>query len=140
MVYLPRYIKKFVTLFGLSLLLALPLTSQAGDLMPAVPKAKGKQCVEPAADMRRNHMEYLLHQRDNTMHRGIRTRKHSLKECIECHNAPAKNGKVARIGSKDHFCSSCHTFAAVNVDCFECHADKPENTQYRHASESEGSH
>lgn len=138
MVFLPRYIHKLVTLIGVSLLLALPLTSQAGDLMPSVPKGKGEQCVEPTADMRKNHMEYMLHQRDDTMHRGIRTSKHSLKECIECHNAPGKDGKVARVGDKDHFCSSCHTYAAVNVDCFECHADKPEKTQYRHLSK--GSH
>lgn len=138
MVFLPRYIYKLVALAGVSLLLALPLTSQADDLMPDVPKAKGEQCVEPTADMRKNHMEYLRHQRDNTMHRGIRTRKHSLKECIECHNAPAKDGKVARVGDKEHFCSSCHTYAAVNVDCFECHADKPENAQYRH--QAKGSH
>ena len=134
MVYMPRYINKLVMLVGVSLVLALPLTSQAGDLLPSVPKGKGDKCVEPTADMRKNHMEYILHQRDNTLRRGIRTSKHSLKECIECHNAPAKDGKVARIGEKDHFCSSCHTYAAVNVDCFECHADKPENTSYRHAA------
>jgi len=138
MVFLPRYMNKLVSLIGVSLLLALPLTSQAGNLMPSVPKGKGDQCVEPTADMRKNHMEYILHQRDNTLRRGIRTSKHSLKECIECHNPPGKDGKVARVGSKDHFCSSCHTYSAVNVDCFECHADKPENTQYRHAQK--GSH
>lgn len=134
MVFLPRYIHKLVILAGLSLLLALPLTSQAENLMPSVPKAKGEQCVEPTADMRKNHMAYILHQRDETMQRGIRTSKHSLKECIECHNAPGKDGKVARITSKKHFCSSCHTYAAVKVDCFECHADKPEKAQYRHAA------
>ena len=35
--------------------------------------------------------------------------------------------------SSDLFCSTCHNFAAVNIDCFECHADKPENTHYRHS-------
>jgi len=132
-VYLPRYIKQLVGILGVSLLLALPLTSQAGDLLPSIPKGKGDKCVEPTADMRINHMEYILHQRDDTMRRGIRTSKHSLKECIECHNAPAKDGKVARVGNKEHFCSSCHIYSAVKVDCFECHTDKPENAQYRHA-------
>ncbi len=138
MVYMPRYMRKLVTLVGVSLLLALPLTSQAGDLYPSVPKGKGDKCVEPTEEMREHHMEYILHQRDDTMRRGIRTSKHSLKECIECHNAPAKDDKVARFGEKDHFCSSCHTFVAVNVDCFECHADKPEKAQYRHTAK--GSH
>lgn len=133
MVFLPRYLSKLVTLLGVSLVLALPLTSMAGNLLPTIPKGKGEQCVEPTEIMRRNHMEFLLHQRDDTVHRGIRTTQHSLKECIECHNAPAQDGKVARVGTADHFCSSCHTVTAVNVDCFECHADKPENAQYRHA-------
>ena len=132
--YLPRCIKQLVGIIGVSLLLALPLTGQADNLMPTIPKGKGDKCVEPTADMRKNHMEYILHQRDDTMRRGIRTSKHSLKECIECHNAPGKDSKVARVGNKDHFCSSCHIYSAVKVDCFECHTDKPENTQYRHTA------
>ena len=139
MVYMPRYINKLVTLVGVSLLLALPLASQAGDLLPSIPKAnKGDKCVEPTEEMREHHMEYILHQRVDTLRRGIRTTKYSLKKCIECHNAPAKDGKVARFGNKDHFCSSCHSYAAVNVDCFECHADKPENAQYRHVCQGGG--
>ena len=138
MVFLPRYMNKLVTLVGVSLLLALPLASQAADLLPSIPKGKGQQCVESTDEMRRNHMEHILHQRDDTLRRGIRTSKYSLKECIECHNAPGKDGKVARIGSKDHFCSSCHSYTAVNVDCFECHADKPEKANYRHTAQSNG--
>ncbi|MDH5179922.1 MAG: Hdr-like menaquinol oxidoreductase cytochrome c subunit [Gammaproteobacteria bacterium] len=131
MVYLQRHIRKLVTLVGLGILLSLSLTSQAADLKPVIPTAKGGQCVEKTDVMRKNHMEFILHQRNDTLRRGIRTSKHSLKECIECHNAPANDGKVARISEKDHFCSSCHTFAAVKIDCFECHADKPEAAQYR---------
>ena len=138
MVYLPRYINKFVTVIGVSLVLTLPLAGQASNLLPNIPKGTGDKCVEPTEEMREHHMEYILHQRVDTLRHGIRTSKHSLKKCIECHNAPAKDGKVARFGEKDHFCSSCHTFAAVNVDCFECHADKPENAQYRHVAESNG--
>ena len=132
--YLPRYIKQLAGIVWISLLLTLPLAGQAGDLLPSIPKGKGDKCVEPTADMRKNHMEYILHQRDDTLRRGIRTSKHSLKECIECHNAPGNDGKVARVGNKEHFCSSCHIYSAVKVDCFECHTDKPENTQYRHTA------
>ena len=131
MVYSRQIVLKSAISVGLGLLLSLSV-AQAGNLMPDVPKGKGEQCVEPTADMRKNHMEFILHQRDETMRRGIRTSKHSLKECIECHNAPDSNGKVAHISSDEHFCSSCHTYSAVNVDCFECHADKPANTQYKH--------
>lgn len=53
--------------------------------LPDVTTGKGEQCVEPTPDMRRNHMRYLTHQRDETVHRGIRTKRHSLKECVACH-------------------------------------------------------
>ncbi len=123
-----------LTLMAVGLLLALPLTIQASDLLPKVPLPAGKdKCVEPTDVMRREHMHFILHQRDETMHKGIRTTKHSLKECINCHNAPREDGKVAHIESKDHFCNSCHSYAAVTIDCFQCHADKPENTNYRHS-------
>jgi hypothetical protein len=37
-----------------------------------------------------------------------------------------KDGKAVSVESKDHFCASCHSYAAVRVDCFECHASTPE--------------
>ena len=89
-----------------------------------VPTPKGEKCVEPVADMRANHMKYLLHKRDETVHQGIRTKKHSLVECINCHVTPDNNGNVARITSDEHFCSSCHRAVSVTLDCFECHADR----------------
>ncbi len=81
----------------------------------------GDRCVEDTAFMRKNHMKLLLHQRDETMHKGIRTEKYSLKNCINCH-ASTKDNSV--IGSDEHFCQSCHTYAAVKLDCWECHATK----------------
>jgi hypothetical protein len=122
----------------------LPLIVNAESLVPEPPAPAKKYndktlCVEPVPEMRRNHMKYILHHRDLTMHEGIRTKKFSLKECINCHNAPSpKDGKVASIEDKnhDHFCSTCHNYAAVKIDCFECHSDKPANTQYRHSLSS----
>ena len=111
----------------------LPLTAFAEVPMPNIPKAKGEKCVEPAEDMRKNHMEYMLHQRNDTLRRGIRTTKYSLKECIECHNAPDAQGQVVSVDGPDHFCSNCHSYTAVKIDCFECHADKPEKGNYKHS-------
>ena len=88
---------------------------------PTVKIEKPGQCVEPTAEMRRNHMNMILHQRDETVHRGIRTSRHSLKDCIDCH-ASAKTSSVL---GKDGFCESCHTYAAVRMDCFECHSPSP---------------
>ncbi|MEP7182795.1 MAG: hypothetical protein ABI886_11460 [Betaproteobacteria bacterium] len=89
---------------------------------PGVAATAPGRCVEDTAFMRRNHMELLRHQRDLTVHDGIRTTKHSLANCVTCH-ADAKTGRVT--GSKDAFCEGCHTYAGVKLDCFECHADRP---------------
>ncbi len=93
-----------------------------------VPTPLGENCVEPIADMRANHMEYLLHKRVRTMRQGIRTKQHSIVECINCHATPAKDGQVARITEKTHFCTSCHQSASVKLDCFRCHTDVPVST------------
>jgi hypothetical protein len=92
-----------------------------------VPTPKGEECVEPTADMRANHMKYLLHKRDRTMYDGIRTKQHSLVECIDCHATPNEEGTIVRVfdESGEHFCATCHRVAAVKLDCFECHADRP---------------
>jgi len=92
-----------------------------------VPTPKGEECIRPVSEMRTNHMELLLHKRDQTMYQGIRSKDASLVECINCHATPGKDGKIARISDQDsqHFCASCHSAAAVTLDCFECHADRP---------------
>lgn len=91
--------------------------------LPKVNIAKaGEKCVEPTDVMRRGHMDFILHQRDETMHRGIRTSKHSLKNCVNCHADPVTGSVLG----KDGFCASCHAYAAVSIDCFGCHTDKPE--------------
>jgi hypothetical protein len=92
---------------------------------PVVEAARGGQCVEDPAFMRRNHMELLKHQRDDTMHGGIRGAKYSLKTCVECHASRTTNSVTA---APTNFCVSCHSYAAVKIDCFECHATQPQNT------------
>ncbi len=110
----------------LVLALALPATVAAQtSLMPSPAKGRGEACVEPTEVMRRNHMEFILHQRDETVHRGIRTSKHSFKGCIDCHAVTNADGQLARFDEAEHFCAGCHTYAAVTIDCFDCHADRP---------------
>ena len=124
-----RQFSQKLVMVAAGLLLALPL--HAGDVpSPVIPKAKAKAneeygCVEPLEVMRKNHMEFILHQRDDTMYNGIRTSKYALAECINCHVAPEQDGSYARYGDEEHFCSTCHTYAAVNIDCFGCHRDTP---------------
>ena len=57
--------------------------------------ADEKSCVEPTDFMRRNHMEVIKHQRDETVHGGIRSTKHSLAGCIACHGAKGPTGEPA---------------------------------------------
>jgi hypothetical protein len=93
---------------------------------PAIERATaGTQCVASPEVMRRDHPSMLKHQRDETVHRGVRESKSSLKACIGCH-ASAATGSVAQ--AKTDFCSSCHSYAAVQIDCFECHSSKAQRT------------
>lgn len=75
--------------------------------------------------MRINHMDALLHKRDQTLINGIRTKKNSLKACINCHVPEIHNGEILRHTNPEHFCSTCHNFVTQKLDCFECHVDHP---------------
>ena len=121
---------RFIVL-ALSMLAGTVAPAMADDLLPYIPEAQGRfseaqGCVEETQDMRVNHMEYILHQRDETVHEGIRDKQHSLVECINCHVSDAPD--APRVSSEKHFCNSCHTYAAVSIDCFQCHADRPVET------------
>jgi len=105
------------------LALLLPVLAFASERVPkpVIAIDKPGRCVEDTATMRREHPDMLKHQRDLTVHEGVRTRTHSLKQCVACH-ASAKTGSV--LGEKG-FCQSCHDYASVKIDCFGCHASKP---------------
>ncbi|MBE9515715.1 MAG: hypothetical protein IME93_01935 [Proteobacteria bacterium] len=109
----------FVALFTLTG--ATVMADSQGDKTRKI-TAKGDKCVEPTDIMRRNHMDLIQHQRDDTLRRGIRTEKFSLKGCINCHADPKTNSVLG----EDGFCESCHKYTAVSVDCFGCHNDKAE--------------
>ena len=92
---------------------------------PMITQAAGGNCVNEPAIMRRYHMEYLKHQRDETMHEGgNRASRHGLRNCLSCH-------AVKEVPKEEHFCVSCHNYAAVSVDCFECHSMRPDGALKR---------
>ena len=108
----------------------------ADGLVPVISDAQDRfspaqGCVEPTDEMRKNHMDYILHERDETVHKGIRGTRHSLVKCINCHVPPPSGGQKVRFDSEEHFCNSCHTYAAVNIDCFQCHSDQPAQMSQR---------
>ena len=118
--------KTFITIVGCALL-SLSAFAVAGEKPSFAPKVPhptngSTECVQPEDEMKKNHMMYILHQRDDTMYEGIRTEQYSLKECINCH--VPEDSKV-RFGDNKHFCSSCHNYAGVSIDCFQCHMDRP---------------
>ena len=94
-------------------------------LGPVIPKAKGEQCVEPTEVMRRRHHEFILHQRDDTVIEGIRTKQYRFTRCIDCHVQPTAAGEYPRHSDANHFCTACHRYSSVSIDCFQCHADRP---------------
>ncbi len=104
-----------------------PQSSGSGRVpMPVISPGQGDSCVEDTDFMRRNHMLVLKHQRDQTMHEGIRSKKYSLKECVTCHAVPGPDSRPVTTSSPQHFCRSCHDYAAVSIDCFQCHASRPD--------------
>ena len=121
--------------FALAMLAALFLISMGGverqacagtsGLLPNVPKATGGTCVRDAAFMRVNHMNFLIHRRDASVLEGKRKRAESLNPCVTCHAVPGTGGQPVGFDSPKHFCRTCHDYAAVRVDCFECHNARP---------------
>jgi hypothetical protein len=91
--------------------------------------AKLTQCVEPTDFMRRNHMELILHQRDETVHRGVRATDHSLAGCIDCHVQYDAAGQPVPVNADEQFCDGCHEYAGVHLDCFQCHSPVPNGPQ-----------
>jgi len=91
----------------------------AGDLpKPDLPPNGEKQCVMPVDYMRANHMQLLNEWRDNVLRDGNREileiggkkyPKGLQMACMECHS------------NKEKFCDSCHTYAAVDPYCWDCH-------------------
>lgn len=98
----------------------------SGVPYPEIIRGKGESCVAETDFMRRNHMNLLLHQRDQTLREGIRDARFSLKGCVDCHAVPGADGRPVKADDSRHFCSACHLYTATRIDCFECHASRPE--------------
>lgn len=85
-------------------------------------------CVAPTADIRRNHMDYLKHGRDEVVIAGDRSGKYQLNECIDCHATTDDSGSNVPVNADGQFCASCHEYVAVSLSCFQCHRTTPEPT------------
>ena len=111
-------------IIALLLMTSVGFSADAGESrvpLPEVPKAKGDACIRDTDFMRRNHMDLLLHQRDDTVHQGIRPKQTQLTACLDCHAVPGADGHPVTYKDPKHFCRACHDYAAVKIDCFSCH-------------------
>jgi len=110
-----------LTAIFFSVLIASAVYAADKPQIPHLDIGKGGQCVEDPQLMRKIHMNLLKHQRDETVHKGIRGQKYSLAGCVDCHASKTTNSVL---GSNEAFCQGCHVYAAVKLDCFECHTSK----------------
>ena len=101
------------------------------NLLPDVPKAVGPAHPEGNEFMRANHMKMLRHDRDLTMRLGDRDIESSLKDCVTCHAVKGPDALPISVKEEGHFCAVCHEFAAVRIDCFQCHNSKPDADSIR---------
>ncbi len=77
------------------------------------------RCLEPRAEMRRNHPTLIAGWREQVVRRGDRVHDRgdgrvlrvSLTEtCLGCH------------GRASAFCDPCHAQSGVTLSCWQCHA------------------
>ncbi len=85
-----------------------------------------KQCVEPTAYMKSDHMKLLDRWKEEVVRKGQRTHAAadgntytmSLTDtCIRCHS------------NKEKFCDRCHDYAGVAPKCWNCHVYKSEGAK-----------
>jgi hypothetical protein len=120
---------------------AVAKAEEVGDfVLPSSKAATVENCVEPTEYMRRNHFELIRHQRDQTVYGGIRGTEYSLSGCVSCHVGYDDSGTPIEIDKKGQFCSSCHDYAAVEMNCFDCHATVPKGEAWNYEHEVATAH
>lgn len=116
--------------WAVSLVVGLVWLSMSGGALSAGVEGTAKAdeldaCVAPTPFMRRSHFELIKHQRDITVHQGIRKTDNSLAGCVDCHVRKDLQGDHVAVDAPGEFCAACHTFTATTLDCFTCHATTP---------------
>jgi hypothetical protein len=123
-------------LAGALLALAVQAEDVGGYVLPGSEAAELDSCVEDTEVMRRQHFELIQHQRDVTVYSGIRSTKHSLSGCVSCHVVHRPDGEPVPIHDDGQFCEACHAYAAVDMNCFDCHATVPAGEAWNRAQQA----
>jgi len=95
-----------------------------GVPMPVITPAQGDSCVDDPEFLRRYHMTVLKREHDKAQLTGLPGEKYSLRECVTCHAVRDSDGSFVTADSPQHFCRTCHDYAAVEIDCFDCHRSR----------------
>lgn len=120
-------LKRIVALVMGGIFLSFSAVAISGSAVVKGSKAAGMEsCVAPTEEMRRYHMEYLKHERNEVVHQGVRGSKYSLPKCVSCHASKDDSGHSVPVNAENQFCDSCHKQAAVKITCFQCHRKVPE--------------
>jgi len=104
--------------------------SFAEGLLPSIPTALGEPHPEGNEYWRVNHPALLNHSRDETVIDGLRDVDASIKTCVACHAVEGPDAAPVTFDSPEHICSTCHEYAAVKIDCFQCHNSRPEEADW----------
>ena len=115
-----------IVLLAALLLTATQLFAGSAFVTKGSKAASLDSCVAPTNVMRRNHMDFLQHGRDDTVIDGVRGLDYSLSECVDCHAATDVSGKSLPVDAEGQFCQECHGYVAVSPACFQCHRTTPD--------------
>jgi hypothetical protein len=88
---------------------------------PKLAAPQGKQCVESKEFMAASHMQLLDEWRDLAVRDGVR--EYTSREYGTKHEISLSNTCLGCHGSRDAFCTKCHTYAGVDPYCWSCHVD-----------------
>ncbi len=133
--------RNLLVLLAAVLIPAMQATAENSHVTKGSKAENMDHCVAPTQVMRRNHMDFLKHDRDLTVRDGERGLQFSLEQCIDCHAGTDETGKPVPVDAEGQFCQSCHSYVAVSPACFQCHRTTPEpkNAGYSyHMPESHG--
>jgi predicted CXXCH cytochrome family protein len=131
-------IRVLIALLAGLLLTATQLFADSPFITKGSKAASMDSCVAPTDVMRRNHMDFLQHGRDDTVRDGIRGLDYSLSECIDCHAAKDSSGKSLPVDAEGQFCQECHGYVAVSPACFQCHRTTPDPKAMKYGSHHDG--
>jgi hypothetical protein len=121
--------RKCITGLIAGIVLAVPAMQAKSDSTLVIEGSKAASldsCVAPTDEIRRYHMDNLVHGRDDVVIDGDRTGEYSIAGCVDCHAGPRKGtNEYLPVNAEGQFCETCHDYVAVSLDCFQCHRSTP---------------